>query len=111
MAGAGCEVDDGGVTPVRSSYLSHWESTGRLQRPFSRKRRSKASAMAKRRVRGFGPSLGRNPSPARKMLATSPYGRGEENYFESPPRLSRNTPCSPNMFQNHQGKFRRSGRP
>ena len=26
-------------------------------------------------------------------------------------RLSRNTPCSPNMFQNHQGALSRSGRP
>ena len=25
--------------------------------------------------------------------------------------LSRNTPCSPNMFQNHQGRLSRSGRP
>ena len=32
------------------------------------------------------------------------------NYF-LPARLSRNTPCSPNMFQNHQGRFSRSGRP
>ena len=28
-------------------------------------------------VRGYGLSLGRNPSPARKMLATSPHGRGD----------------------------------
>jgi hypothetical protein len=26
-------------------------------------------------------------------------------------RLNRNTPCSPNMFQNHQGMLTRSGRP
>ena len=32
-------------------------------------------------------------------------------YFSFPARLSRNTPCSPNMFQNHQGMFTRSGRP
>ena len=33
-------------------------------------------------------------------------------YFaSSPARLSRNTPCSPNMFQNHHGTFSRSGRP
>ena len=32
-------------------------------------------------------------------------------YFESPPLLSKNTPCSPNMFQNHQGRFSRKGRP
>ena len=32
-------------------------------------------------------------------------------YFAFSARLSRNTPCSPNMFQNHQGKFTRSGRP
>ncbi len=38
-------------------------------------------------------------------------GGGEENYFAFSARLSRNTPCSPNMFQNHQGKFTRSGRP
>ena len=28
-----------------------------------------------------------------------------------PARLSRNTPCSPNMFQNHHGALSRSGRP
>ena len=27
-----------------------------------------------------------------------------------PARLSRNTPCSPNIFQNHQGMLKRSGR-
>ena len=32
-------------------------------------------------------------------------------YRAFPARLSRNTPCSPNMFQNHQGAFSRSGRP
>ncbi len=32
-------------------------------------------------------------------------------YLPSPPRLSKNTPCSPNMFQNHQGALSRNGRP
>ncbi len=27
------------------------------------------------------------------------------------PRLSKNTPCSPNMFQNHQGRLSLRGRP
>ena len=27
------------------------------------------------------------------------------------PRLSKNTPCSPNIFQNHQGMLSRNGRP
>ena len=34
-----------------------------------------------------------------------------KSYFPFPARLSRNTPCSPNMFQNHQGMLTRSGRP
>ena len=38
-------------------------------------------------------------------------GMTRMRYFPFPPRLSRNTPCSPNMFQNHQGRFSRSGRP
>jgi hypothetical protein len=32
-------------------------------------------------------------------------------YFVFSARLSKNTPCSPNMFQNHQGALSRSGRP
>jgi hypothetical protein len=32
-------------------------------------------------------------------------------YLTLPARLSRKTPCSPNMFQNHQGALNRSGRP
>ena len=32
-------------------------------------------------------------------------------YFPFSARLSKNTPCSPNMFQNHHGKLSRSGRP
>jgi hypothetical protein len=32
-------------------------------------------------------------------------------YLFFPARLSKNTPCSPNMFQNHQGRLSRSGRP
>lgn len=27
------------------------------------------------------------------------------------PRLSKNTPCSPNMFHTHQGRFSGTGRP
>ncbi len=34
----------------------------------------------------------------------------EDRYFR-PPRLSRNTPCSPNRFHTHQGILTRSGRP
>jgi len=32
-------------------------------------------------------------------------------YFPFPARLKRNTPCSPNMFQNHHGALSRNGRP
>jgi hypothetical protein len=32
-------------------------------------------------------------------------------YRPLPARLNKNTPCSPNMFQNHQGALSRSGRP
>jgi hypothetical protein len=52
----------------------------------------------------FGPRL----SSAAFHAAPRP---GHESYLTFPARLSRNTPCSPNMFQNHQGKFTRSGRP
>ena len=38
-------------------------------------------------------------------------GMTDDAYFAFSARLSRNTPCSPNMFQNHQGRFTRSGRP
>ncbi len=38
-------------------------------------------------------------------------GMAVDIYFAFPARLSKNTPCSPNMFQNHQGRFTRSGRP
>ncbi len=34
-----------------------------------------------------------------------------ESYRPFPARLNKNTPCSPNMFQNHQGRFARTGRP
>ena len=37
--------------------------------------------------------------------------RNDDIYFPFPPRLSRNTPCSPNMFQTHQGRLSGSGRP
>ena len=41
-----------------------------------------------------------------------PHGvRGTRATYFFPARLSKNTPCSPNMFQNHQGKFTRNGRP
>jgi hypothetical protein len=52
----------------------------------------------------FGPRL----SSAAFHAAPRP---GHESYFAFSARLSKNTPCSPNMFQNHQGKFTRSGRP
>jgi hypothetical protein len=32
-------------------------------------------------------------------------------YFPAPPLLSKNTPCSPNIFQTHQGRFSGTGRP
>lgn len=34
-----------------------------------------------------------------------------DGYLVFSARLSRNTPCSPNMFQNHHGALNRSGRP
>jgi hypothetical protein len=41
-----------------------------------------------------------------------PHARpGLQSYFAFPARLSKNTPCSPNMFQNHHGRFSRKGRP
>ena len=36
---------------------------------------------------------------------------GANRHFPLPPRLSKNTPCSPNMFQTHQGRFSGTGRP
>lgn len=32
-------------------------------------------------------------------------------HFPFPPLVSRNTPCSPNMFQTHHGRFSGTGRP
>jgi hypothetical protein len=54
--------------------------------------------------RFFGPRL----SSAALHAAPRP---GQETYFPFSPRLNKNTPCSPNMFQNHHGKFTRKGRP
>jgi hypothetical protein len=34
-----------------------------------------------------------------------------ESYRTFSARLNKNTPCSPNMFQNHHGRFVRTGRP
>src|SRR6266403_1092535 len=44
------------------------------------------------------------------FVADAPRNDGKP-YFAFPARLSKNTPCSPNMFQNHQGRLTRSGRP
>ena len=41
--------------------------------------------------------------------STRPGMTRERLNFPALPRLSRNTPCSPNMFQNHQGMLSRSG--
>ncbi|SIN85887.1 hypothetical protein SAMN05443247_00256 [Bradyrhizobium erythrophlei] len=49
----------------------------------------------------IGPAEGRT----RWLLAMT-----ESAYFALP-RLSKNTPCSPNMFQNHQGRLSLKGRP
>ncbi|MEH2525291.1 hypothetical protein V1288_003200 [Bradyrhizobium sp. AZCC 2176] len=38
-------------------------------------------------------------------------GMTAESYFPTVPLLSKNTPCSPNMFQTHQGRFSGTGRP
>jgi len=52
------------------------------------------------------------PSPA-SGRGSSPALRQElrRTHFAFPARLSRNTPCSPNMFQNHHGAMSRNGRP
>src|SRR6516225_11570007 len=50
----------------------------------------------------LGPS-----APAPRAVATT--RRTVARY--RPARLSRNTPCSPNIFQNHQGRFSGTGRP
>ena len=48
------------------------------------------------------------PSPAKSGRGSAPIVR---LYRVFSARLSKNTPCSPNMFQNHQGRLTRSGRP
>ena len=48
-------------------------------------------------------------APLRKRFAFVAGNDG--NYFAAPPLLSKNTPCSPNMFQTHQGRFSGTGRP
>jgi len=37
--------------------------------------------------------------------------RNDCGYYFPPPRVSKNTPCSPNMFHTHQGRFSGTGRP
>jgi hypothetical protein len=49
-------------------------------------------------------------APLRKRFAFV-AGNDGVTYLLFPARLSRNTPCSPNMFQNHQGMLTRKGRP
>ena len=44
------------------------------------------------------------------VVAVAPRNDGG-GYFPAPPLLSKNTPCSPNMFQTHQGRFSGTGRP
>ena len=106
MAGARCEVDGGGV-----ELGAH---------------RNGAAPPLPLAGEGWGGGASTNTcangenSPTRRALmsaATSPAsGRGEvayavKRYFAFSARLSKNTPCSPNMFQNHQGMVTRSGRP
>ena len=50
---------------------------------------------------------GRWPVRDPRSLVHAPVCR----HFPLLPRLSRNTPCSPNMFQTHQGRFSGTGRP
>ncbi len=44
-----------------------------------------------------------------RFVAIAP--RNDGDYLPFPPLLSKNTPCSPNMFQTHQGRFSGTGRP
>jgi hypothetical protein len=63
---------------------------------------------------GFPPpaALARVDLPRKRERCSRARGAlSEWRYFAFPARLSRNTPCSPNMFQNHQGALSRSGRP
>jgi hypothetical protein len=50
-------------------------------------------------------------SPACGGGAVCPLQLLRTTYLAFSARLSKKTPCSPNMFQNHQGRFTRSGRP
>ena len=52
-----------------------------------------------------------DPSTSRSWIAARFAPRNDGIYFPFSARLSKNTPCSPNMFQTHHGRFSRSGRP
>src|ERR1051325_1717151 len=46
----------------------------------------------------------RTPHPALRATFSRKGRRKKEPYF-FPPLLSKNTPCSPNMFHTHHGRF------
>ena len=81
MAGARCEVDGLAVIPGRA------------------KREPRCAIAHRRMLRDSGFACFARP------------GMTPRRYFPAPPLLSKNTPCSPNMFQTHQGRFSGTGRP
>jgi hypothetical protein len=77
---------------------------------------AKASVLAQRAKADGVPTIRDEPTERRWARRKGAFAYPTEAtaakaYFAFPARLSRNTPCSPNMFQNHQGALSRSGRP
>ena len=93
MAGAGCAVDGGFVTVMAGhSRLKDGVASARLCPTIHVLRyRNKQDVDARHKAGHDGGKI--------------------ETYFPTPPLLSKNTPCSPNMFQTHQGRVSGTGRP
>jgi hypothetical protein len=93
MADARSEVGEGlTACPGRSAARSSCEAV-----------RCRAGAVTSAGV-WYGPGSAERHEECRTASGTQPY-------LLFPARLSKNTPCSPNMFQNHHGALSRSGRP
>jgi hypothetical protein len=103
---AGTQVHALGCLTIKSEQAACQRQA--LQMHVSRTRCSVLHAAPQSRDPHEPDTLGPRLGSAAFHAALRP---GHESYRPFSARLSRNTPCSPNMFQNHQGAVSRSGRP